>query len=272
MTSPTVRQVAVGVRASVRRAGRWRGAVVVAWVVGAIGGVAPTAFLGEPPAGLVAAAALGLLAVAMVAPVLIGPLVATLVCDDDEHQVAVAWHGVGVDPRRRISARASAAATASLRLLPVGALGGLLAGAGSAAAAPDPLRVGLAGGPRPMAVLVGVVLVVVSWVLGALVGAWAVTAIRAVLVLLVSLIVTGAVAGLLYFAPSLRLLFWVTPWAALWPFDPQSFDSAQFATSVPVVARVASGWAWLTVLALATVRRRRLVPYPVPGEQRRRRR
>jgi hypothetical protein len=110
---------------------------------------------------------------------------------------------------------------------------------------------------------------VLSWVLGALIGAWSANALRAVVVLLVSLLATGAVASLLYFAPGLRVVFWLTPWAALWPFDPQAFDSAQFATPVPVGVRLASGATWLAVLTIATVRRRRRVPYPAVGESRR---
>ncbi|MGZ4715877.1 MAG: hypothetical protein ACXWCB_04155 [Acidimicrobiales bacterium] len=252
-----------------RAASRWRAGAVVAWVVGAIGAVAPTAFLGEPAAGLTAAAALGLLAVALVAPLLVTPLVATVVCDDDQHQVAAAWHSVGVAPTRRIAGRAVAAARASLRLLLVGALAGLVAGTASAVGGPDPVRFGLAGGPHPTGALLGVGLGLRSWVLGALVGAWSTSALRALVVLLVSLLATGAVASLLYFAPGLRVVFWLTPWSSLWPFDPQSFDSAQFATTVPVPARLASGTAWLAVLAASTVRRRRRVPYPSVGESRR---
>ena len=183
---------------------------------------------------------LGVVAVAVVAPVLIAPLVASVVCDDDQFQVSAAWHSVGVTPTRRIVGRSLAAARASLRLLGVGGLAGALAGIGAAVAGLDPVHVDLRGGPGPPVVVVAL-----------------------------GMLITGAVASLLYFAPGLRVAFWCTPWAALWPFDPQAFDSAQFATSVPLGARVASGGAWLVLLAASTVRRRRRVPYPAAGESRR---
>jgi len=267
----TSRQVALAVAPSVTAGARWRAGAVVAWVVGVIGAVAPTAFLGEPTPGLAAAALLGLLAVALVAPLLVTALVATVVCDDDQHQVSVAWHSIGATPSRRLSGRTVAAARASLRLPAIGAVAGLVAGTGAAIGGTDPARLGLAGAPHLGALLLGAALVVLSWLLGGLVGAWSTSALRALVVLLVSLLVTGAVASLLYFAPGLGPLFRLTPWAALWPFDPQSFDSAQFATTVPAVARVASGSAWLALLAAGTVRRRRRVPYPTPGESRTRR-
>jgi hypothetical protein len=266
----TVRRAAAANSPPVRSAARWWVGLGLAWLVGALGAVAPTAFLGEPAAGLAACATLGLVAVAVVAPVLIAPLVASVVCDDDQHQVAAAWHAIGVSPTRRLTARAVAAAGASLRLLAIGAAAGLAAGAGLAGHGPDPLLVGFQGAPDPEGLVLGAAMLVVSWLLGSLVGAWAVTSVRAVLVLLVSLLATGSVASLLYFVPGLRPLFWATPWAALWPFDPQSFDSAQFAATVPAWVRAASGSAWLTVLAVSTVRRRRIAPYPVPGEARRR--
>ncbi len=263
------RRVAAAVGPSVQSAARWRVGMVVAWVVGAVGAVAPTAFLGEPAAGLGAAPLLGLVAVAMVAPVLIAPLVASVVCDDDQFQVSPAWHSIGVTPSRRMIGRAGAAGGASLRLLAVGVVAGLLAGAGSAIGGPDPVRLGLDGGPSPSAGLLAAGLVVLSWVLGALVGAWAVSTLRTLVVLVVGLMITGAVASLLYFAPGLRPAFWLTPWAALWPFDPQSFDSTQFATSVPIGVRLLSGAAWIVLLTGSAVRRRRRVPYPIAGESRR---
>ena len=267
----TVRRAAAASSPPVRSVARWWAGRGLAWVVGALGAVAPTAFLGEPAAGLAACAVLGLVAVAVVAPVLIAPLVASVVCDDDQHQVSAAWHAIGVAPTRRLTARGVAAAAASLQLLVLGAVGGLAAGAGLAANGPDPLLIGLRGAPGPDGLVLGAAMVALSWLLGSLVGAWAVTSVRAVLALLVSLLATGAVASLLYFAPGLRPLFWATPWAALWPFDPESFDSAQFAATVPAWVRAASGSAWLAVLAVSTVHRRRLAPYPVPGEARRRR-
>lgn len=267
---PGAVRVAVATGPSVRAAARWRVGAVAAWVVGAVGAMAPTAFLGEPAAGVLAAPALGLVAVAVVSPLLIAPLMASDVCDDDQFQVAAAWHCIGVTPARRMIGRALAAARASLRLLSIGAVAGLLAGLGSAVGGADPVRPGLAGGPSPtMLLLLAPALLTLSWVLGPLVGAWAVTTLRTLVVLVVGLLVTGAVGSLLYFAPGLRVAFWLTPWAALWPFDPQSFDSAQFATSVPLAARVVSGAAWLGLLAAATVRRRRRVPYPTAGESRR---
>ncbi len=242
---------------------------MIAWIVGALGALTPPAFLGEPAAGLVAAAALGLVAVAFVAPVLITPLVATVVCDDDQHQVSAAWHVIGVTPTARIVGRSLAAARASLRLLVIGAVAGLLAGLGAARAGPDPVDLAWRGGPSSLAVVLALGLLVLAWVLGALVGAWAVTALRALVLLVVSMLITGAVASLLYFVPGLQVAFWCTPWSAVWPFDPQAFDSAQFATSVPVTARVISGAAWLVLLAASTVRRRRRLPYPAAGEARR---
>ena len=44
---------------------------------------------------------------------------------------------------------------------------------------------------------------------------------------------------------------------------------AQFATAVPVTVRLASGAAWVALLAVSAVRRRRRVPYPTGGESRR---
>ena len=268
-TGAGVLRVAGALGPAVRAGARWRVAAVLAWIVGALGAVAPTAFLGEPAAGLLAAPVLGVVAVAVVAPVLIAPLVASVVCDDDQFQVSAAWHSIGVTPTRRIVGRSLAAARASLRLLGVGGLAGALAGIGAAVAGPDPVHVDLRGGPGPPVVVVALGLLALAWLLGALVGAWAVSALRALVTLLVGMLITGAVASLLYFAPGLRVAFWCTPWAALWPFDPQAFDSAQFATSVPLGARVASGGAWLVLLAASTVRRRRRVPYPAAGESRR---
>jgi hypothetical protein len=232
--------------------------------------MAPTAFLGEPAPGLAASALLGMVAVAVVAPVVIAPLVATVVCDDDQHQVSAAWHAAGVAAGPRLVGRALAAARASLGLVALGGVAGVLTGAGMAAQASH-RSWWLEGAPGVGGVALGAGLLGLSWVLGLLVGAWAVTSVRAVTALLVSLIATGAVASLLYFVPGLRTVFWATPWAALWPFDPQSFDSVQFATTVPVAARVVSGAGWLAVLAAAAVGRRRRDPYPVPGEARRRR-
>jgi hypothetical protein len=267
----TLRRAVAACGPSVRSASRWWLGRASAWVVGAVGAVAPTAFLGEPAAGVAASAALGLVAVAVLAPALITPLLASVVCDDDQHQVSAAWHAIGVAPSRRLAARAVAAAGASLGLLGIGALAGLLAGVGLALGGPDPVRLGFEGAPSVDGLLLGGALLALSWVLGALVGAWAVTTVRAVTVLLVSLLATGAVASLLYFVPGVRPVFWATPWAALWPFDPEAFDSAQFAVAVPVPVRALSASGWMALLLVSTVRRRRRTPYPVPGEARRHR-
>ena len=264
------RRVAGSDGPSVRSAARWRVGMVVAWVVGAIGAVAPTAFLGEPAAGLGATPLLGLMAVAVVAPVLIAPLVAS----GGVRRRPVPGVARVAQHRRRPVASDD---RASRRRQPGPACAcwwsapsrGWWPAAGRRSAGPIASASGFGVSRLRPPLVVAAVLVALSWVLGALVGAWAVSTLRTLVVLVVGLMITGAVASLLYFAPGLRPAFWLTPWAALWPFDPQSFDSTQFATSVPIGVRLLSGSAWLVLLAGSAVRRRRRVPYPIAGESRR---
>jgi len=244
---------------------------LVAWVVGAIAGIAPTAFQGYAAPGLLASAGWGAVGVALLAPLVITPFVAVVVCDDDHHQVAHAWLALGVNPRRRLVARTTAAAQVSLRLLPVGAVAGLVAGLGLAASGRDPLRWGWPGGPTLPTVVLAGALVGLAWVIGGLIAAAAVVPSRAAVVLIASWLVTGVVASLVHFSPDLGGLFRLTPWAALWPFDPQVSDSAQFAASIPVTARLVAGASWLGLLAATAGWRRRTTPYPIPGDRRRRR-
>ena len=250
---------------------RWWAGVAAAWVVGALAGVAPAAFAGYPPPGLAASALRGALGVAGLAPLVVVPLVAVIVCDDDHEQVAAAWHAVGVGPARRLALRTGAAALISLGLLPVGALAGLVAAIGLATTGADPWSPGWSGGPGPAALGLGAGLLVLAWVIGGLVAAAAVTPSRAVLVLVSSWLVTGAVASLVHFSAGLVVAFRLMPWAPLWPFDPGSSDSAQFAASIPPGTRIVVGLLWLGVLSVVAGCRRRSTPYPIPGERRRRR-
>ena len=252
------------------RTRRWSAAVVAAWIVGAVAGVAPTAFQGYRAPGLVASAMWGLVAVALLAPLVITPIVATVVCDDDHHQVAYAWHGVGVSPVRRMLARTVAAARVSLGLLLVGAVAGLAAGVGLAASGRDPLVFGWSGAPGPVGIAVGAAVLLLAWTIGGLLAAVAVAPARALLALVLSWLITGVVASLVHFSPQLGLVFRLTPWAALWPFDPGSSDSAQFAAAIPLGARLVGAAGWLAILAATAAWRRRLAPYPGPGERRRR--
>ena len=252
----------------IRHDARWRAGFVAAWVVGAFAGVAPTAFQGYPAPGLAASALLGLVAVALTAPLVMLTLVALITTDDDAEQASVSWLGLGAGPARRLMVRSLAAMSAGLRLLPVGAAGGLVAGVGLAATRRDPLSLALAGAPRPAAMVLGAGLVVLAGVLGGLLGAAAVTPARVVLVLVGSWLVTGAVASLVYFSPDLAGVFPFTPWMALRPFDPQSSASAQFAASLPLATRLLGGAGWSALLGAVAVVRRWRTPYPRPGERR----
>jgi hypothetical protein len=263
---------AAAFRLPVRRARRWWLAAAGAWVAGAVGGVAPTMFLGDPSPGLAASAALGLLAVAFLSPLLVTPTMATLVADDDVTQVSVAMHTAGLGVRTRIPAHAAVTAETSLILPALGAVAGVVAGLGLAHRSADPFAVGLRSAPTVGGALAGLGVVLASWALAVLVATAAVTPTRALAVLVLGFVVTGLVGSFVYFVPALRPLFWVMPWAALWPFDLESFDSAPFAASIPVAVRLASGAAWLTVLAAAAVRRLRVAPYPTTSEPRGRRR
>jgi len=254
----------------VGRTRRWSAAVVAAWIVGAVAGIAPTAFQGYRAPGLVASATWGLVAVAFLAPLLITPIVATVVCDDDHHQVAYAWHGVGVSPVRRMLARTAAAARVSLGLLLVGAVAGVAAGVGLAASGRDPLVLGWSGAPGPVGIAVGAALLLLAWTIGGLLAAAAVAPARVLLTLVLTWLITGVVASLVHFSPHLGLVFRLTPWAALWPFDPGSSDSAQFAAAIPLGARLVGAAGWLAILATTAAWRRRSTPYPSPGERRRR--
>ncbi len=261
--------------ASVRRAmgasmvhqTRWRIGAGAAWIVGAVAGVAPVALFGDRAPGLVAAAALGAIACAWLAPLIVGPLVAVSVCDDDALGAAPYWHVIGVGWPVRLAARTVAAAGLSLRLFPVAAAGAATAALGSSFGPGGHLVVGISGAPGPAALALGAVTLVVAWTIGALVGAAAVTPARAGLWLAGGVAVTGLAGSLVYFVATLRFVFWAMPAAALWPFDPESFDSAQFAMSVPLPVRLVSGTAWLTVLAALAWRRRHRDPYPTEGER-----
>jgi hypothetical protein len=254
----------------VARGRGWWAGVAAAWLIGAGAGVAPTAFQGYPAPGLMASALWGLVGVALLAPLVITPMVATVVSDDDRHQIAYAWHGLGVSPTRRLLARTLAVAGVSLALPLVGAMAGLLAGVGLAVSGRDPLVFGCSGGPALATLVLGAGLLLLAWVIGGLLAAATVVASRALLVLVLSWLVTGAVASVTHFSPSLGVVFRTTPWAALWPFDPASSNSAQFAVSIPAASRLIGGAIWLGVLALAAWWRRRVTPYPVPAERRRR--
>lgn len=271
VSAPSLADCSRALMPVVGRTRRWSAAVVAAWIVGAVAGIAPTAFQGYRAPGLVASAMWGLVAVAFLAPLVITPIVATVVCDDDHHQVAYAWHGVGVNPVRRMLARTVAAARVSLGLLLVGAVAGLAAGVGLAASGRDPLVLGWSGGPGPVGIAVGAAVLLLAWTIGGLLAAAAAVApARALLALVLTWLITGVVASLVHFSPRLGLVFRLTPWAALWPFDPGSSDSAQFAAAIPLGARLAGAVGWLTILAATVAWRRRLVPYPGPGERRRR--
>jgi hypothetical protein len=249
---------------------RWRVAAAVAWVVGAVAGVAPPAFLGDPTPGLGGAALLGVTAIALLAPLLVAPVVALCVCDDDAAGAAPYWHAIGVAVPSRLAARAVVAARLSLRLFPVAVVGALTSALGSAVAGGGGLVAGGRSAPSLQAVALGVGTWIGAVAVGALVGTAAAAPARAVLWLAGAVAVTGLTASLVYFVPAVRVVFWATPGGALWPFDPQSFDSAQFAIAVPGVVRAVSGTTWLAGLGALAWHRRRRHPYPVDGEAGRR--
>ena len=250
-------------RSPSRRARRWWIAGVGAWVTGALGGMAPSAFVGDPSPGLGAAALLGAVAVALLSPLLVTPVMATLIADDDRTQLAAALHHAGVNAPARLLARTAAAIRVNGALLVVGASAGVAAGLGVAHSSADGFVLGWRSAPTPSGVLVAAAVLVVAWVLALLVATAAITPVRSLLVLVVSFLLTGVVASLVYFVPALRPVFWCTPWAALWPFDAGSFSSAPFAASIPVVVRLRSGAVWLAILAAAGIRRLRHDPYPL---------
>ncbi len=260
---PVVRRA---LRLPSRRARRWWIAAAGAWVAGALGGVAPAAFVGDPSPGLAASAVLGLVTVAFLSPLLVTPVMATLIADDDRTQLASALHTAGVNAPVRLVARTVTTAEASLALLTVGALAGVVSGLGSGLRSSDGFASGLRSAPALSGVVAAATVLVVGWVLAVLVATAAVTPVRSLLVLVVSFLVTGVVASFVYFVPALRPVFWCMPWAALWPFDVESFSSAQFAASIPVVVRLASGGAWLAILAGLALRRLVVDPYPTATE------
>lgn len=255
-----------------RRLVRWWVAAGLAWWVGALGGVSPSAFLGDPAPGLLAAALLGAAAVSYLSPVLILGVMATVVADDDRYGLAAPLHVAGIDAPTRLVGRGLACARTSLALIGVGLVGGMAAAVGLAVRSPDGLTWGIRSSPSPAGLVTAAAIVVASWIVAVLVATAAVTPTRAVVVLAVAFSVTGVVASFVYFVPAMRPVLWCMPAAAVWPFDAESFNSAQFAVSVPAGARLGSGAAWTVVLALFALRRLVTQPYPSTGEPERGRR
>ena len=260
----TSRQVALAMAPSVTTAARSRAGAVVAWVVGVIGAVAPTAFLGEPAPAWPARAA---------RPAGGGPGGAAARDGAGGHRRVRRRSAPGVGrlaqhrrdpdppvarprPRRRSRQPAPAGDRRRRRT-------GGRRGRGRRRNRPGAARPGRRA--HPGALLLGAGSVLLSWLLGALIGAWSTSALRSLVVLLVSLLVTGAVASLLYFAPGLG----PCSGSPRGPRCGRSTRSRSTRPSSPPPCPSASGsrparpgWpCWRS----AAVRRRRRVPYPIPA-------
>jgi len=244
----------------------WHLAAGVAWVVGALGGVATVALLGDVGPGLLGAAMGGGVACALVAPVVMVPFVAVACAVDDRTGAAAHWHVAGVRSRRRMGQRAAGAARSLAGLCLLGAAAGLLAGLGLGATGPDGVVAGLRAAPPWPVVGVAAAAVGLSLVIGLLLAAAVGDASLAAALWVGAGLATGAWSTVAVFVPALRLTFFAMPWASIWPFTPSLVDAPYLAQAISPAARAASAVGWSAVLVAVARRRLRRDPYPTPHE------
>lgn len=234
--------------------------VILAWIVGAVGGAAPPTLLGDPPAGLLAGAVLGAAAWGWAAPLIATPWVAVVVGRDDDTGAATRFHAAGIGHRRRLVLRSTGAALDVATVGAVAAVAGMVAAAGSSVG--TPVELGLRSGPGLDGLAAAGALLAGSILLGSLLAVAATGPTQALVAWATAVALTGSVITAATFVPSLQPAVVALPLLALWPFDPDDVLAPTLAVEVPVRVRFASLLAWSALLAAFGWWRRRHHPYP----------
>lgn len=240
----------------------WGPATWFALVVSGLGGVAPVGLLGEPGQGLAAGALNGLVAACAVAPLWTGPLVATIICTEtelgvDSHRWVTGHRFSALRRRRRLEAVLATGGVLVVAAL-VGVLGAVLANA----VTPGAWSWGLSGWAGGAGTVLAVASILVGVLLSVAVAELGGRRHLAVLLLEGSVLATGALLGILYFAPVLRPLQVLSPWIAVWPLRAGDQHTPLLATAIDQrVAAVATAL-WVIALVGAASRRE---PDRVPG-------
>ena len=210
----------------------WVPAVVLALVVGGVGGVLPVAIFGESGQGFAAGALSGFAAASVTGPIWVAPLVASAVCVELELGAAALLVSSGRSVRStRWRRRAEAVLVVVLTLIS-SALMGLFGAVITNAFGSGEWSLWLDGAPGVGALGLAVAAMVVSLVLSMSIAELCGRRLLAILVLEGSLSATLAFLAILHFAPVLQPLQMFSPWVGVWPLRAAGSRMPLFATNI----------------------------------------